>query len=154
PVVGASTAGALVLARFDGPAVAGPGLQVRMPLTGCAFSASAPAPLLSQTGCFTIAPGGRATPHPGLVPYDVVNELWTDGVKKRRWIALPAAASMTTTSTGAWDPPAGSFILKEFALETTPGDPATRRAIETRILYKDASAGWQGFSYRWNAAGT
>ena len=154
PVVGASSAGSVVVARFDGPAVAGPGLQTRAPLTGCAFSASAPPALLSQTGCFTISPGGHATPHPGLIPYDVVNELWTDGAKKRRWIALPAGAAMTTTSTGSWDPPAGSFIVKEFALETTPGNAATRRAIETRVLYKDPSLGWQGFSYRWNAAGT
>jgi hypothetical protein len=154
PVVGASSAGALDVARFDGPAVAGPGLDTRATLAGCAFSAASPPALLSQTGCFTIAPAGHATPHPGLVPYDVVNELWTDGAKKRRWIALPDGASMTTLPTGAWNPPAGTFIVKEFALETTPGNPATRRAIETRVLFKDASAGWQGFSYRWNAAGT
>jgi len=40
-------------------------------------------------------------------------------------------------------------IIKEFALEITPGDHTTRRAIETRYLIKDALLGWQGFSYKW-----
>jgi hypothetical protein len=60
---------------------------------------------------------------------------------------------MTTSSTGAWAAPNGTIIIKEFAYERTPGQPATRRAMETRILAKDA-AGWHGFSYQWNTAGT
>jgi hypothetical protein len=61
---------------------------------------------------------------------------------------------MTLASTGAWSAPAGAFMVKEFALETTPGNPATRRPIETRFLVNDATNGWQGFSYRWNTQGT
>jgi hypothetical protein len=56
---------------------------------------------------------------------------------------------MTTSSTGAWTPPTGSFVVKEFAIETTPGDPTTRHAMETRFLVDDPQAGWSGFSYRW-----
>jgi hypothetical protein len=149
PVVGASSAGALVVARFDGPAQAAPGIAARAPLTGCSFSAAAPPALLSATGCFTIAAPFVATPHPGLVPYDVVVELWTDGARKRRWLGLPDGARMTTSATGSWKPPAGSFVVKEFAIETTPGNPATRHAMETRFLVDDPSRGWQGFSYRW-----
>jgi hypothetical protein len=154
PVVGTSAAGVLAIARFDGPAVAGPGLAARASIAGCAFSAATPPVRLVDTGCFAIDAPGQATPHPGLVPYDVVVELWSDGAKKRRWIALPDGATMTTSSTGAWSPPPGAFMIKEFALETTPRDPSTRRAIETRFLVLDAVLGWQGFSYRWNPAGT
>jgi hypothetical protein len=154
PVIGFAADGQIGVARFDGPAIAGDGLTSRPPLAGCTFSATAPAMLLSQTGCFTISSPGHPTPHLALVPYDVVVELWSDGAKKRRWIALPDGASMTGSPTGAWAAPPGTFVIKEFALETTPGDPATRRAIETRVLVADPLLGWQGFSYRWNAAGS
>jgi hypothetical protein len=88
------------------------------------------------------------------VPYDVVVELWSDGAHKRRWIALPdGAPAMTLSATGAWQAPVGTILIKEFALETTPGDPATRRPIETRFLVRDPALGWQGFSYRWRADG-
>ncbi|HTR56042.1 MAG TPA: hypothetical protein VMJ10_35440 [Kofleriaceae bacterium] len=149
PVVGASSAGTVVVARFDGPAIAGPGIASRVSLAGCTFSASSPPARLSQTGCFATAAPGIATPNAGLVPYDVVVELWTDGAKKRRWLGLPDGAALTATATGSLVPPAGSFVVKEFAIETTPGDPATRRAVETRFLVDDAELGWQGFSYRW-----
>jgi hypothetical protein len=154
PVVGFTVGGRVGVARFDGPAVAGDGLMVRASLAGCAFSAAAPPTRLSQTGCFTIPTPGQAVPHPGLIPYDVVVELWSDGARKRRWIALPDGTSMSASATGAWAAPPGAFVFKEFALETTPGDPATRRAIETRVLVADPARGWQGFSYRWNATGT
>ena len=83
------------------------------------------------------------------MPYDIVIELWSDGAKKRRWIALPDGASFTTSSTGAWAAPVGTFIAKQFDLE----DAGARRAIETRVLVRTA-AGWQGFSYRWRLDGS
>ncbi|MDB4956606.1 MAG: Glutamate synthase large chain [Myxococcales bacterium] len=153
PVVGFSANGVSV-ARFNGPATAAFGIDQRTSIAGCTISATAPPQHLAQTGCFTIAIAGRPTPHAGLVPYDIVNELWTDGAKKRRWIALPDGGSMTTSATGAWNPPNGTIIIKEFALEITPGDHTTRRAIETRFLVKDAQLGWQGFSYKWRVDGT
>ncbi len=146
PVVGASVGGSLILARFDGPAR--PVLR-RASIAGCELDASAPAARLSQTGCFA-----NGEPHPGLVPYDVVVELWSDGAKKRRWIGLPDGATAAISATGAWDVPAGTIVMKEFALETTPGDPASRRPIETRLLVNDPVLGWSGFSYRWRADGS
>ena len=154
PVVGWSAAGAIGVARFDGPATPAPGLTTRASLAGCTFSANNPPAKLSLTGCFTFATPGQPTAHPGLVPYDVVVELWTDGERKRRWLGLPDGTTMTTSATGAWTPPPGGFVVKEFALETTPGDPTTRRAVETRFLVDDPALGWRGFSYQWNRAGT
>lgn len=152
PVVAWTAAGTAALARFNGPATLPVGMT-RASIAGCSFDPSNPPQQLSATGCFTMATPGQPTAHPGLVPYDVGVELWTDGAKKRRWIGLPDGQHMSNSSTGAWAPPNGTFIVKEFAYERTPGDPATRRAMETRFLVKDA-AGWHGFSYQWNNAGT
>jgi len=152
PVIGFAVSGAIGVARWNGPKVAGPGMTSRPALAGCTFSASPPARLL-QTGCFTIPVAGKPTPHVGLVPYDIISELWSDGAKKRRWIALPAGQAMTATSNGSWTAPNGTFVVKEFAFESTPGNPATRRTVETRFLVKTAS-GWLGFTYQWRANGT
>lgn len=154
PIVATLSSGAVRIARFNGPASPALGLATRASLAGCAFDAAAPPALLSQTGCFDLSTASRPSAHAGLVPYDVVAELWSDGAKKRRWIALPAGQSMTLGGNGAWAAPVSTFLVKEFALETTPGNPATRRPVETRFLIHDATTGWQGFSYRWNAQGT
>ncbi len=153
PAVAFTADGALGLARFNGPRDAALGRPARAPIAGCTFSAANPPATALGSGCLSLAAPGKVTPHPGLVPYDLISELWTDGVKKRRWIALPDGAGMTVSSTGAWDAPIGTVIIKEFALETTPGSPATRRAVETRFLVH-ASGGWMGFSYRWRADGS
>ena len=100
PVIGFAASGAIGVARWNGPKVAGPGMTSRPSLAGCTFSANPPARLL-QTGCFTIPVAGKPAPHAGLVPYDIIAELWSDGAKKRRWIALPAGGSITATSNGS-----------------------------------------------------
>ncbi len=146
PIVGSTAANAMHVARFNGPAVAAVGFA-RASIAGCSFNAASPTPTLLATGCFTPAP------HPGLVPYDIVNELWSDGTKKRRWIGLPDGTSMTASATDAWAAPVGTIMVKEFAIETTPGNPATRRPVETRI-FTNTSSGWSGFSYRWRANGS
>jgi hypothetical protein len=152
PVVGWSAGGAIGVARFNGPGVAGPGMT-RSSIAGCSFSAAAPPARVLETGCFTVAGAGKPVAHAGLVPYDIVSELWSDGTKKRRWIGLADGTSLTTSANGALAAPVGAFIVKEFAIETTPGSPATRRAIETRFLVHTAS-GWQGFTYRWRTTGS
>jgi hypothetical protein len=154
PVVGYASAGHIGVARFNGPAIAPIGLAARASIAGCAFNANNPPPYLSQTGCFVMTTPGQPTPHPGLVPYAVGVQLWSDGAKKRRWIGLPDGRSMTSSATGAWAAPTGTLIFKEFSYERTPGTPSTRRAMETRVLVNDPVSGWLGFSYQWNAAGT
>jgi hypothetical protein len=150
PVVAWLEAGAQAvdLARFNGPAIARYGMDARPSLAGCSFDpANAPA-RLSQTGCFTIA-SGTAKPHPGLVPYDLRSELWSDGAIKRRWIAPPNGQAFGELSNGSLDGPVGSFVIKEFAL----GTATARKVVETRFLVKTAS-GWQGRNYQWRADGS
>ncbi|HEY5951958.1 MAG TPA: Ig-like domain-containing protein [Kofleriaceae bacterium] len=153
-VVATSAAGSIRVARFNGPRVATTGIAARASIAGCAYDVANPPALLSQTGCFNLATPKQPVPHAGLIPFDVVSELWSDGAKKRRYIGLPDNATMTLGQNGAWVAPVGTIMIKQFDLETTPGDPATRRPVETRFWVNDASVGWSGFSYRWNAAGT
>lgn len=153
-VVASSGAGRIRVARLNGPRVGGVGIASRTSLAGCAFDATNPPPRLSDTGCFTVATAGRPVPHPGLIPFDVVSELWSDGAKKRRYIGLPDGGRMSSSANGAWVAPAGTILVKQFDVERTPGVPGTRRAIETRFLVNDPALGWSGFSYRWNTAGT
>jgi hypothetical protein len=140
---------AVRVARWNGPGTP-PRPGPRASISGCAFPGGATT--LSATGCFAIA-GGRAAPHPGLVPFDLTSELWSDGALKRRWIALPDGQVLTAPEAGAWSAPPGTMIVKEFAYETTPGDPRTRRAMETRFLVRAGQTGWQGFSFRWRSDG-
>lgn len=155
PVVATASSGSAIVTRFNGPRIAAQGPTTRASLSGCSVNVASPPTLLSQTGCFDLSTPKQPVAHAGLVPYDVVVELWTDGAKKRRWIGLPdgAPAMSLDSSNGSWTPPTGTMMVKEFALETTPGNPATRRPVETRFLVFDAS-GLRGFSYRWNTAGT
>lgn len=154
PVVATSAGGAVHVARFNGPRVAGVGIASRPSRAGCSFDVANPPALLSQTGCFDLSTAMRPVPHPGLIPFDVVSELWSDGSKKRRYLGLPDGTGMSLGANGAWVAPVGTLIVKQFDLETTPGDPSTRRPVETRFLVNDATLGWQGFTYRWNTAGT
>ena len=153
-VVATSAGGVVRIARFNGPRVAAVGLAARVSIAGCAFDANNPPALLSQTGCFDLTTPAQPVPHPGLIPFDVVSELWSDGAKKRRYLALADTATLTPVANGGWTAPPGSFVIKQFDLETTAGDPASRRPIETRFWVHDATLGWTGFSYRWNQAGT
>lgn len=150
-VPGASNATIVRAALWNGPS-APPVPGARASIAGCAFNGVTPT--LSATGCFTIA-GGRATPHAGLVPFDIASELWSDGALKRRWIALPDGRALATPPTGAWTAPPGTMIIKEFAYEMTPGAAHTRRVMETRFLINSASADvWQGFSFLWRPDGS
>jgi uncharacterized repeat protein (TIGR03806 family) len=114
--------------------------------------------LLSQTGLFTNLPGlaplTPLTPASGLIEYDLNIPFWSDGALKRRWVAIPANATVTFSATGNWTFPIGTVIVKHFEMEMTEGDPNSRRRLETRLLLRDANGDWLGFTYKWNAGQT
>jgi hypothetical protein len=90
---------------------------------------------------------------PGVVPYSVNSPLWSDGAHKERFLAIPHKDGKDMriefgTNRG-WNMPDETVLIKSFALETTAGDPASRRWIETRFLTKQAGE-WVGYSYLWN----
>jgi uncharacterized repeat protein (TIGR03806 family) len=106
---------------------------------------------LSATGCFSDVP--NRVPAPELVQYDVRSPLWSDGAAKRRFLVVPNGSTIGFQTSGAWDFPVGSILVKEFALELERGNPASEHALETRFLVRRAD-GWKGYTYQWNDAQT
>jgi uncharacterized repeat protein (TIGR03806 family) len=104
---------------------------------------------LSQTGVFRNLATLEASA--GLIEYSVNSPLWSDGALKRRWLALPGLTSkIGFRPEAAWTFPTGTVLVKHFELETAPG---TIKRLETRLLVNE-TAGWAGYTYRWNDAGT
>lgn len=121
---------------------------------------------LSQTGLFSSVREHK--PAPGLIPYSVNSELWSDGAVKERWIAIPGDSQVEFDTVeypqpapGAprgWRFPDGTVIVKTFSLELEAGNPASLHRVETRLLHHEALGGteevgdqyWKGYSYIWN----
>jgi uncharacterized repeat protein (TIGR03806 family) len=125
---------------------------------------------LSETGLF--ASTRDHTPAAGVIPYSVNAELWSDGAIKERFMAIPGDAkidydAMTypQPAPGAqpgWRFPTGTVFVKTFSLELDPGNPKSRKRLETRLLVGERVAGseevgdqvWLGYTYLWNDAQT
>jgi uncharacterized repeat protein (TIGR03806 family) len=106
--------------------------------------------LLSHTGLFRSVPG--LIPSPGIVPYDVIAPLWSDGAFKRRWIALPADKRIGFAPRGEWRFPPGTVFVKHFELGET--EPAPRKRLETRLLVVGEDGSGYGATYKWRADGS
>lgn len=108
---------------------------------------------LSQTGYFSDL--SLLTPSKGFIEYSVAMPLWSDGAKKRRWIRVPAGASIQAVSNTHWGYPVGTVFLKFFEMEVRPG---VYKRLELRIFQRvseqESSRGWLSFSYKWNESGT
>ena len=101
-----------------------------------------PAVSLRQLGCLDEREGYAGEMNPGLVPYEINAQFWSDGLDKRRWFALPPESKIHVGDEG-WDLPPGSMLLKELS--------SAGRRIETRMLVRDAELGWLGYTFEWNA---
>ncbi len=99
---------------------------------------------LAATGCFEAADPARAVP--GAIEYGINAPLWSDGLEKRRWLAIPDGSRIAVGPEGDMDLPIGSVVIKEFS--------AGERRIETRLLVRHDDGGWAGYAYAWNEAGT
>jgi glucose/arabinose dehydrogenase len=106
---------------------------------------------LSESGLFLDV--AKHAMQPGAIPYSVNSPLWSDGAHKERFIAIPHKESVDMrigfTRKGGWNFPDETVLVKSFALETTAGDPASRRWIETRLFTRQQGE-WAGYSYIWN----
>lgn len=103
---------------------------------------------LTETGCVDI--NDPTSPAAGLIPYDVVSPLWSDGAIKSRYIAMPDWQTPGTTvdvmADGDFDFPIGTVLVKNFALNQT--------MVETRLFIRHEDGDWGGYSYEWNAEQT
>lgn len=121
---------------------------------------------LSETGLFASTKDHK--PAPGVIPYSVNSELYSDGAIKERYLAIPGDAKIeynTVTypqpapgSQPGWRFPNGTVLVKTFALEMEPGNPKSLRRLETRLLHAELVPGneevgdqvWNGYTYVWN----
>ena len=111
-----------------------------------AASAGPAAPLpdrLSQTGLYQ--PGSTTLVRTGVMAFSPQYPLWSDGTRKRRWIALPPGTAVDATHVDAWEFPVGTRLWKEFGYG---------RRIETRMIERAADGSWRFAAYVWNADGT
>jgi uncharacterized repeat protein (TIGR03806 family) len=125
---------------------------------------------LSETGLF--ASTKDLKPAPGLIPYSVNAQLWSDGGHKERYLAIPGDARIeyeTVTypqpapgARAGWRFPHDTVVVKTFFLDMEKGNARSRRRLETRILHFQKLEGseevgdqyWRGYTYLWNDAQT
>lgn len=137
---GQDSSGELYVTSFDG--------NIYRLVPGVATGGGSFPQHLSETGLFTDT--AVLTPTAGLIEYQVNAPLWSDGASKRRWFALPGSQKITFSAAGNWTWPTGTVLVKHFEI-TQPG--GAKKRMETRVLVNH-TGGWQGYSYRWNDAGT
>jgi uncharacterized repeat protein (TIGR03806 family) len=99
---------------------------------------------LSATGC--VSSSDAKQPASGLIPYAINAPFWSDGAEKDRWIGLPDAQNIAVQTSGDWDFPNGTVLMKNFRMGT--------RLIETRLFMRHADGNWAGYTYEWNAQQT
>ncbi len=111
-----------------------------------------PTKYLSDYGLFSDMSAAR--PAAGVVPYDLVNPLFSDHAEKHRFVFVPPGTSADYDEADVFAFPLGTVLVKTFAFAPdmrAPDDGAYR--VETRLLIHKA-AGWAAFAYIWNADGT
>lgn len=98
---------------------------------------------LSDTGLY--APGSTTVVRAENLPFSPQYPLWSDGAIKRRWLYLPAGATIDASNPDTWVFPPGTRLWKEFA---------HGRPVETRFIERLRDGSWRYASYVWNADGS
>ncbi|MFK7920565.1 MAG: PKD domain-containing protein [Bacteroidia bacterium] len=119
-------------------------------LTGTGIGAPAPT-LLSQVDAFSDLQ--TLTPKAGVIPYDMIEDFWSDGADKDRWIAIPNDGTHDTpdeqiqfSENGNWTFPKGAVLIKHFEL--------FGKRLETRFEVHGIDGTYYYLTYKWNAQGT
>lgn len=114
--------------------------------------ADEPALSLSEYGLF--ADIASAAPAQGVLPYDLINPLFTDHAAKHRLVFVPGGKAAAYHEAAVFEFPVGSVLVKTFAFAPdmrAPEDGQWR--VETRLLIHKAN-GWAAYPYIWNEAQT
>lgn len=105
---------------------------------------------LSEYGLFR-EPMSELQPVSGVLPYEPVSPLWTDGAVKPRFIVVPPGSTVTFEAEAGWDWPTGTLLVKNFLFGLDERDPeGTRRVVETRLLEREADGTWTAHTYLWD----
>lgn len=112
-------------------------IALRAPSWASPARATPPA-TLAETGLYSDARTLELAE--GLLEYAPQYPLWTDGARKRRWIALPPGSAIDASDADAWRFPVGTKLWKEFAFE---------RRVETRYMELGRDGRWSYATYAW-----
>ena len=113
--------------------VSGPNLDGEMPYE-----------TLAEYGLFSGDPG-LLEPASGVLLFEPVAPLWSDGAAKHRHLVLPEGEAATFDAAGVWQFPERSVIAKTFG-------PSDGRPVETRLLLR-LDSDWEAVTYLWDEAG-
>ena len=112
---------------------------------------------LSETGLFQSVM--QHTPAPGVLPFSINAEQWSDHATAERLIGVPGSKSIRLHASArsipdsqfsrATDYPLDTVLLKTLSLELDAGNAASRRRIETQALHYNGRD-WLGYTYEWN----
>jgi uncharacterized repeat protein (TIGR03806 family) len=108
---------------------------------------------LSQLGIFE-EPLAELVPRAGVVPYDVIVSLYSDGAQKRRFMILPPGTQLSGRGAEApdrWQVPTGTYFVKAFYFPKDARDASLgMQLVETRFLVK-RDQGYDVSTYLWDA---
>jgi uncharacterized repeat protein (TIGR03806 family) len=105
--------------------------------------------LLSQTGAF--ADVANLVPAQSLIPYDLIQPLWSDRANKHRWFSIPAGEKIQWQEEGKWQWPIGTVLVKHFELPVDESNPDLVQRLETRLIVKQADGSIYGVTYKWRS---
>ena len=108
-----------------------------------------PYPRLSDYGFFS-GELPELQPREGVVPYDLINTLFTDYADKARFLWMPATAQASIGPDGRIDFPDSTVLIKNFFYPHDFRAPeGGRDLVETRLLVRIAGQ-WKAYVYLWN----
>jgi putative heme-binding domain-containing protein len=116
---------------------------------------------LSETGLYRSVTDHRL--EPGVIPFSVNAQQWTDHATAEHAIGVPGTASIKLHARSKefrgslfprmMDFPQDTVLAKTLSLELERGNSASRRRLETQILHFDGRI-VRGYTYAWNDAQT
>jgi putative heme-binding domain-containing protein len=111
---------------------------------------------LSETGLFLSTPDHQLAP--GVLPYSVIAEPWSDGTTADRFVAVPGESQLSVFEEANWEVgqvkgflsyPHDTVLGKTVSLELETGNRASRRRIETQVLHRQGDV-FNAYNYIWN----
>jgi hypothetical protein len=120
---------------------------------------------LSAMGLYTDIAAAKKSMIANAYHFEVNSPLFSDNAHKGRWVLLKpgSGAIQYEEKNDYWGYPDSAVFIKNFAIDTVPGDTTTRLLWETRIMVNrketvDSATGrkmdyWYGYSYKWQRDG-
>jgi uncharacterized repeat protein (TIGR03806 family) len=105
---------------------------------------------LSETGLF--ASNNDHALSPGVIPFSINAQMWSDNATAQRFIALPGDSQIVNANdarNARWQFPNNTVLVKTLSLQGNDGPAQNGRRVETQILLCDGGA-WHAYTYQWN----